>query len=167
LADKNVGRADDRVLLADIIPAIADLPSWDDISDDGVRLQSAANTDLRFKGQHAFTIDAAGARDSSLELVLVEQTFGTEELSAYASCLGELEPEPCATMHTNDAKALKLADGDRIAIETDSGSLEILLRVTDNMAGGILVVPRFHGVNWQIFSTGNVVIGKEKIKKVG
>ena len=70
-------------------------------------------------------------------------------------------------MHTNDAKALKLADGDRIAIETDSGSLEILLRVTDNMAGGILVVPRFHGVNWQIFSTGNVVIGKEKIKKVG
>jgi len=167
LADKNAGAANDRVWLADIIPEIADLPSWDDISDDGMRLQSAASADLRFKGQNAFAIDKNGTQDSSLELILVDLTFGTEELSVYSPCLQKLEPEPCATMQTNDAKALKLNDGDRIAIETDSGKLELTLRIADNMASGILLVPRHHRLNWQIVGTGRVVIGKERINKVG
>jgi NADH-quinone oxidoreductase subunit G len=167
LADKNTGAADYRVWLADIIPEIADLPSWDDISDDGVRLQSAANADLRFKGQNAFAIDKSGTQDSSLELILVDWTFGTEELSARSSCLQELEPEPCATMHARDADAFQLQTGDRIEIKTDSGQLNILLRVTDNMATGILLVPRHHKLEWQIFGTGKVAIGKERIKKVG
>jgi NADH-quinone oxidoreductase subunit G len=167
LADNNAGTADDRVWLADIIPEIADLPSWDDIPDEGLRLQSAANADLRFKGQNAFAIDKSGTRDSGLELILVEQTFGTEELSTYASCLQELEPEPCATLHTRDADALQLQNGDRIDIETDSGSLEILLRVTDNMASGILLVPRHHKLEWQNLGTGRVVVRKERIIKVG
>jgi NADH-quinone oxidoreductase subunit G len=166
LADKNAGTTDDRVWLADIIPEIADLPSWDDISDDGVRLQSVANADLRFKGQNAFAIDKSGTQDSGLELILVEQTFGTEELSAYASCLQELEPDPCATMHTRDADAFQMQNGDRIEIETDSGSLEIVLRVTDNMATGILLVPRHHKLEWQIFGTGRIRLSKENISKV-
>ena len=160
LADNNAGPADDRVWLADIIPEIADLPSWDDISDEGVRLQSAANADLRFKGQNAFAIDKSGTRDGGLKLILVEQTFGTEELSTYASCLGELASEPCATLHTRDADALQLQNGDRIEIETDSGSLEILLRVTDNMASGILLVPRHHKLEWQNLGTGRMRISK-------
>ena len=160
LADKKTGTANDRIWLADIIPEIADLPSWDDISDDGVRLQPAANADLRFKGQNAFAIDKSGTRDSGLELILVEQTFGTEELSTYASCLWELESEPCATLHTRDADALQLQNGDRIEIETDSGSLEILLRVTDNMASGILLVPRHHKLEWQNLGTGRMRISK-------
>jgi NADH-quinone oxidoreductase subunit G len=166
LTDKNTSTIDDRVWLADIIPEIADLPSWADIADDGVRLQSAANADLRFKGQNAFAIDKSGTQDSGLELILVEQTFGTEELSAYASCLKELESEPCATMHTRDADAFQLQNGDRIEIETDSGSLEILLRVTDNMAAGILLVPRHHKLEWQNLGTGRMQISKKRIRKV-
>jgi NADH-quinone oxidoreductase subunit G len=166
LVDKNTAAAADRIFLADIIPEIADLPSWDDISDDGVRLQSAANADLRFNGQNAFAIDKDGAGGGRLALILVDWTFGTEELSAYSSCLRELEPEPCATMHTNDADAFQLQNGDRVEIETDSGSLEILLRVTDNMATGILVIPRHRKLNWQILGTGKVVIGKDRINKV-
>ncbi len=167
LADKNTATADNRIFLADIIPEIADLPSWDDIADDGVRLQSAANADLRFKGQNPFAIDKSGNQESGLELILVDRTFGTEELSAYASCLQELESEPCATMHTNDAKAFQLNDGDRIAIEADSGKLELKLRVADNMAAGILLIPRHRKLNWQILGTGKVVIGKDRINKVG
>jgi NADH-quinone oxidoreductase subunit G len=166
LADSNAGTADDRVWLADIIPEIADLPSWDDIPDEGLRLQSAANADLRFKGQNAFAIDKSGTRDGGLKLILVEQTFGTEELSTYASCLGELESEPCATLHTRDAGALQLQNGDRIEIETDSGSLEILLRVTDNMASGILLVPRHHKLEWQNIGTGRIRLSKGNISKV-
>lgn len=166
LADKNVGTADDRVLLADIIPEIADLPSWDDISDDGVRLQSAANTDLRFKGQHAFAIDEAGARDSGLELILVDWTFGTEELSAYSSCLRELGPEPTVIMHTSEAKSLNLVGGDLVSIQTQSGKLEAKLKTAKNMAAGVLVIPRHRKLSWQIFETGSVSIGRDQIKKV-
>jgi NADH-quinone oxidoreductase subunit G len=167
LAHKNAKTADVRVVLADIIPEIADLPSWDDISDDGLRLQSAARTDLRFKGPKAFAIDKSGGQENSLELVLVEQTFGTEELSAYAACLQELESEPCATMHIRDADALQLQNGDQVEIETDSGSLKICLQVTDKMAPGILLIPRHHKLNWQILGTGKVVVGKDRINKVG
>jgi NADH-quinone oxidoreductase subunit G len=166
LAHKDPGTVSDRVWLADIIPDIADLPSWDDIPEDGVRLQSATNREMRFKGQNAFAIDKDGARDNSLNLMLVDWTFGTEELSSYSACLQELESEPCATMHTRDAAALNLNNGDRIVIEADSGRLELLLRVADNMTTGIVLVPRHCRLNWQIFGTGRVVIGKERIKKV-
>ncbi len=167
LAGKNAGPVFDRVWLADLIPEIADLPAWDDIPDDGVRLQSAAIADLRFIGQNAFALDKAGARDPSLELMLVDWTFGTEELSACSASLRELETEPYATMHTDDADALKLIDGDRIEIETNSGEMALLLRVVDNMAAGILLIPRHRRLNWQIFGAGKVVIDKERIKKVG
>jgi anaerobic selenocysteine-containing dehydrogenase len=69
-------------------------------------------------------------------------------------------------MHTRDAAALNLNNGDRIVIEADSGRLELLLRVADNMTTGIVLVPRHCRLNWQIFGTGRVVIGKERIKKV-
>ena len=167
LADENIEHTNDMTWLADIMPEFATLPSMEDIPDDGVRLQSAANSDLRFSGQNAFAIDKAKAPDSSLELILVDWTFGTEELSAYSSCLWELEPEPCATMHTSNAHAFKLYDGDRIEIETDSGKLELILRVTDNMASGVLVIPRHRKLSWQIFETGRIMISKDSIRKVG
>jgi len=166
LAGQKTEAGPDRILLANIIPEIADLPTWEDIPQDGVRLQKAANSDLHFKGQNAFAIDTVGAGDGGLELILVDWTFGTEELSAYSACLQELEPEPCATLHTRDAADLKFNDGDRIVIATDSGSLELILRVADNMASGILLIPRHRQLDWQIFGTGRVIIGKERIKKV-
>jgi NADH-quinone oxidoreductase subunit G len=166
LADINTESADDRAWLADITPEIADLPSWENPPDDGVQIQSAINTDLRFKAQHAFAIDNTRAQDNSLEVILVDWTFGTEELSAYTSCLWELAPEPCATMHTSDAKAFKLNDGDRIAIETNSGEMALMLRVVDNMAAGILLIPRHRRLNWQILGSGRVVIAREDIRKV-
>ncbi len=167
LADKNSGPAGDRVWLADITPEIADLPRWHDIPDDGVRIQSAAKTDLRFRGQNAFAIDKTRIQDSSLELIPVDWTFGTEALSACSACLRELEPEPFATMHSRDATAFKLLDGDRIQIQTDSGGLELILRVADNMAAGILLVPRHHRLSWQTLGTGKIRIGKDRIRKAG
>ena len=70
-------------------------------------------------------------------------------------------------MHTRDADALQLQNGDRVVIETDSGSLKILLRVIDNMAPGILLVPRHHKLEWQNLGTDKVKIRKECIRKVG
>jgi len=166
LADNKAGTTDDRVWLADIIPEMADLPSWDAISDEGLRFQSAANADLRFKGQNAFAIDTSGTRDGGLKLTLVEQTFGTEELSAYASCLAELESEPTLTMHTGEAKRLTLVDGDLVSIQTESGKLEARLKTAENMATGVVVIPRHRRLSWQIFEAGSISIKRDQIKKV-
>jgi NADH-quinone oxidoreductase subunit G len=166
LVDKNIEPMNDRAWLADVIPEFASLPQLDDIPDDGVRFESAADADLRFKGEDASLFGKTKVQVDSLELILVDWTFGTEELSAYSSCLGELELEPCATMHASDAHASKLYDGDRIEIETENGKLELILRVADNMASGVLVIPRHRKLSWQIFETGSVSIGRDQIRKV-
>jgi NADH-quinone oxidoreductase subunit G len=166
LADKNIEHTNDRAWLADVLPEFASLPSMEDIPDEGVRLQSAANADLRFKGDYASPFDKTKLQDDHLEVILVDWTFGTEELSAYSSCLWELEPEPCATMHTSDAESLDLSDGNRVVIETENGSLEVNLRVAENMAPSILLVPRHRRLDWQILGAGRVRINKEGIRKV-
>jgi NADH-quinone oxidoreductase subunit G len=166
LADKNIEHTNDRAWLADVLPEFASLPSMEDIPDEGVRLQSAANADLCFKGDYASPFDKTKLQDDHLEVILVDWTFGTEELSAYSSCLWELEPEPCATMHTSDAESLDLSDGNRVVIETENGSLEVNLRVAENMAPGILLVPRHRRLDWQILGAGRVRINKEGIRKV-
>jgi len=167
LTDKHSGAAKEPDWLADITPEIAGLPLSDDIPADGVRLDSAADTDLRFKGQHAFGIDKTGAPDSSLELILVDWTFGTEELSAHSACLRELEPEPCATMHTSDAESLDLSEGNRIVIETENGGLEVNLKVAENMAPGVLLVPKHRRLDWQVMGAGRIRIDKDRIRKAG
>jgi NADH-quinone oxidoreductase subunit G len=166
LMEKRSGADYDRILLADIISEIADLPSWDEMPDDGVRLQSASNPDLHFKAQNAFAMDTSGPGGGGLDLILVDWAFGTEELSALSGCLQELEPQPCAILHIHDAAELNLSHGDRIVIETDNGSLELLLRAAENMAPGILVIPRHRRINWQIFGAGRVRLNKANIKKV-
>ncbi len=93
-------------------------------------------------------------------------TFGTEELSAHSECLRELEPEPAVIMHTSEAHSLDLSAGDPVSIQTESGNLEAKLKVVENMAAGVLVVPRHRKISWQIFETGMISIGRDQIKKV-
>ncbi len=166
-ADLNTAPDDSRVWVADIVPEIADLPSYDDLPEDGVRLQAAVQPALRFKGQNAFAIDKDGAGEDSLELFLVDWTFGTEELSVRSACLQELEREPTLSMHTSEAKRLKVVDGDLVSITTPSGKLEAKLAAVENMATGVLVVPRHRKLSWQIFEPGRMRISREHIKKIG
>jgi NADH-quinone oxidoreductase subunit G len=165
-ADVDTGPGDDRVWLADIIAEIADLPSWDDLPEDGVRLQASAKTDSRFKGKNAFAIDKDGGGDDSLELFLVDWTFGTEELSARSACLQELEAEPTLSMHTSEAERLNLVDGDLVSITSQSGKLAVKLAAAENMATGVLVVPRHRKLSWQIFEPGSVRVSRDQISKV-
>ncbi len=69
-------------------------------------------------------------------------------------------------MHTSAAESLDVSDGNRVVIETENGSLEVNLRVAENMATGVLVIPRHRILAWQIFETGSTSIGREQIKKV-
>ncbi|MCK7515151.1 MAG: hypothetical protein MZV70_71520 [Desulfobacterales bacterium] len=65
------------------------------------------------------TAAAAGARRAEpdeLEIILTERTFGTEELSSYSACLETLAGGAvCRACTAEDADALGVRDGDRIA----------------------------------------------------
>jgi len=158
-------RADIQLWLADDIPGFADLHSFNDIPDAGIRLEFTVNSDLRFTSDEPWSFKKPAEQNESLELILVDWTFGTEELSAFSACLRELEPEPYLMMHTEDATNMGLSDAERIIIQSDSGNLEIKLRVVGNMATGVLVAPRHRNISWQIFKTGMIRINKDQINK--
>jgi NADH-quinone oxidoreductase subunit G len=160
-------RADIRMRLADDIPRFADLHSFEDIPDAGIRLEFATKSDLRFTADEPWSFKKSGAQDKSMELILVDWTFGTEALSAHSECLWELEREPAVFMHTSEAQNLDLIDGEQVSIQTESGNLEAKLKAVENMAAGVLIVPRHRKISWQIFETGMIRIGREQIKKVG
>jgi NADH-quinone oxidoreductase subunit G len=152
--------------LADLVPELADVNVSSNIADEGLRLNSGAKTDLQFAT--VFSGQPAEHPESTarLKLVFADLTFGTDALSAHSECLRELEPEPAVIIHTSEAKGLDLIDGDLISIQTENGRLETKLKVVENMAAGVLVIPRHRKLAWQIFDTGSTSIGREQIKKV-
>ena len=68
-------------------------------------------------------------------------------------------------MHEADAAALGLSDGDLIVIEGVSGRLSLPLRTVQNMAPGVLVIPRHRRLRWQVLGEGRRWIGEEEDKE--
>ena len=93
-------------------------------------------------------------------------TFGTETLASQSECLQQLELEPAIFMHSSEASILGLIDGDFVSVETEIGKFEAKLKVAENMAAGVLVVPRHRKLSWQIFDPGPSSISRDQIKKV-
>jgi NADH-quinone oxidoreductase subunit G len=151
---------------ADLVPELADVNESSGIADEGLRLSSGAKTDLRFAADISGQPGQHPEPSGRLKLIFADLTFGSEALSAHSECLRELEPEPAVFMHTREAQSLDLVDGELISIQTENGRLEAQLKVVENMAAGVLVVPRHRKLAWQIFETGTLSIGREQIKKV-
>ncbi|MEJ2728583.1 MAG: NADH-quinone oxidoreductase subunit NuoG [Deltaproteobacteria bacterium] len=149
--------------LIETIPGFAGLPSIGELSDDGIRIQPGEKPAVRFslqgvaKGEH---------HADKFEIICVERTFGTEELSAHSGCLKDLAETPVVFMNRSDAQKLDLTDGDRISIELGSGAITATLRAKGNMAAGTLAVPRHNDLDWQLMGTGRTLVGKDKIRKV-
>ncbi len=104
--------------------------------------------------------------EEPLELFLVDWTFGTEELSLYAEVMQQVEAEPLLFMHADDAAKKGLADGDKVAIRLEDGSLEVLLGVRENMGRGVLFLPRHRRIEWQKIKNVSVKVPLEHIEKV-
>ena len=103
--------------------------------------------------------------DLPFELLLVDWTFGTEELTGYSRFIREVEKSPCLFMQAKDAARLGLKDKDKVRISPDGGSLEVELAVAQNMAPGIMVLPRHRQLNWRIFKEMPVRIPVGSIQK--
>ncbi len=60
----------------------------------------------------------------ALELLLVDSTFGTEELAGYSAYLQQVEEAPGLTMHSRDAARLDLVPGGLVALDLPGGAID-------------------------------------------
>jgi NADH-quinone oxidoreductase subunit G len=103
--------------------------------------------------------------DHHLQLLLVDWTFGTEELAACSSPVQQVEAAPCLFLHAADAADANLADGDQVTVHLDGGPLPVRLRVLPNMARGVLILPRHRQLAWQKLKQVPAVVSLRQIEK--
>jgi NADH-quinone oxidoreductase subunit G len=127
---------------------LAGLPDPAEFPEEGIRLVS---NNLPADCFHSNPQPPAAADSDEFAIILTERTFGTEELSSYSACLKAIEEEPFAGLQREDAEALGIRPGDRLAIQTASGVVELTAKVFDRMATGGIIIPRLGCVPWQRF----------------
>jgi NADH-quinone oxidoreductase subunit G len=101
----------------------------------------------------------------SLELLPVEWTFGTEELSGYSPHVQQVEKAPCLFMHPKDAARAGLKNKDKVTLHLDGGPLEIELFIREDMASGVMVLPRHRQLQWQKLKEYPVRVTFDRIRK--
>ena len=152
-------------MLIHTIPELADDASSGHLPQEGVRLKLAERVDLRFSVDWSSEINNYKSQNHAFDLLLVDRTFGTEELSSLSPCLRELARKPCLVMHSDQAETMGLRDGDLLEIDTKIARLGVELCSAENMSPGTLVMPRHRALEWQVFGSGKIRIRKEQIRK--
>jgi len=158
--------ADILARLAEINPTFADLPAADPWPEDGLRISPTNEKSRAWKYDWKSPPEDTTAAEDGFQLLLVDWIFGTEELSSASPCLDQRQSEPCLFMHADDANSLDLDHGDRVVIQSKGGELEVPLCVVENMAPGILILPRHHQIAWQTLGAKRSRLGKDQILKI-
>ena len=130
---------------------------------EGVRLLPAAPTGQDFAAPPEPTAEPA---PDQLELLLVDWTFGTEELASYSTIIQEVEAPPVLLLHPRDAEKSGLADGDRAALHLPKGTLAVTVKLATNMAPGVVVLPRHRRLDWRKLFEAPVSLTPNLIVKV-
>jgi NADH-quinone oxidoreductase subunit G len=130
---------------------------------DGVRLIPEGSKEGAFENSSPPGEERA---ENSLTLFLTDWTFGTEELAGYSPLVQQAEKKPSLLMQARDASRLGLQDKDKVRITQDGGSFEVELSVVQNMAPGVIILPRHRRLNWQVFKELPARIPVEGIKKI-
>ncbi len=108
--------------------------------------------------------DLATAADGGLEVVVCERIFGSEPLSRRSACLQELETAPRLGLHPGDAAALKLSAGQRVTVDCARGVIAGEIKIVEDMARGVLLVPRLGGIHWLPAADGPQTIAAADIR---
>lgn len=152
-------------MLTGNIPELEAYASAEYLPEDGVRLGGGEIVASRFSVNWSIEKDKYRNQNDDFELVLIDWTLGTEELSSLSACLVEIEQEPGLVIHGHDARSLGIADGDFVELSSDSGCLQAKASVVENMASGIILLPRHPRLPWQIFAFGKIKIKRDQIRK--
>jgi NADH-quinone oxidoreductase subunit G len=164
--DEDTIRSSALKWLSELNSAFANIPAIDELPDDGIRMSAPEEPSPRFSLNWLNEREKEQSPGDSLELVLVNWTFSTEELSCYSPPLMKLEKEPAVLIQVDDAARLGLSDSDRVTIVLDRGSLEVSVSVKENMASGVIVMPRHRLLEWQKIETLPKFIKFDEIKKI-
>jgi NADH-quinone oxidoreductase subunit G len=147
-------------------PVFSDLLTNDAFPDTGVRLNPGHGTRARMERDLTGTPESSLKPDDVLELITVDWTFGTEELSVRSPYLRKMEKEPCVFLSEKDAAQLGIINGDRLAIRSNAGTIHVHAAVVENMASGVLVLPRHHRLDWQHLEGFKIMLNKDRIFKM-
>jgi len=109
---------------------------------------------------------AAPPPPDQLELLLVEATFGAEELASYSEPIREVEKPPRLLMHPGDAARLGLSSGDQVGLRLPGGELTVALQVAEQMAPQVLVLPRHRLLNWRLAPDYQIMVAYHDLGKV-
>jgi NADH-quinone oxidoreductase subunit G len=166
LSGRDVSWRDLWQRVAEAVPALRPVPSLNEILEAGVRLEVAGSLQAPRPRAAAPHAEPSARTDENLELILVEWTFGTEELSSLSPHLGKVEKSPCLFMQADDAARLGFEDGDRVLLTLEGGTLEVDLCVKENMAKGVLILPRHCRLGWRKMKRSPAKLGIDRIHKV-
>jgi len=150
--------------MAETYPAFSDVQLAGDYPD-GVRVNLKEKEEPFSSGKQTRFGKMGREDDEKLELLVVDWTFGTEELSAYSKLIQQVEKQPSVFMNPKDASRIGLQDGQRTTLPLDRDRLEVELRIVDNMASGVIVMPRHRRLAWQKIEKWPTKVAAEQIGK--
>jgi NADH-quinone oxidoreductase subunit G len=84
-----------------------------------------------------------------MEILLVEKIYGTEELSTYSEPIRKMETTPQLWIQTEDAERFGLKSKDTLRLLLGSEEVSIEICVIENMAPGVIILPRHRQLEWQ------------------
>jgi NADH-quinone oxidoreductase subunit G len=152
--------------LVEAHPVFSDLLPVDAFPDTGIRLNPGHGTGARMERDRPGVPELSLTPDDALELITVDWTFGTEELSVRSPYLRQMEKEPCVFVSKKDAAQLGIMNGDRLAIRSDAGTIDVHAAVIEKMASGVLVLPRHQKLDWQHLEGFKITLNKNRIFKM-
>ena len=150
--------------IAKEVPVFADVQFADGKSDN-IRIDLGRGKEKPFSSDSRTPSAKERRGDGKLELLFTDWTFGSEELSTYSKYIQQVEKGPCLFMHPIDASRAGLKDKERITLHLDRGPLVVELRVVDNMAPGVIIVPRHRQLQWQKMEGWPLKVGVDRIRK--
>jgi NADH-quinone oxidoreductase subunit G len=153
-----------RTWLAREDPAFSNILSADPPAE-GQRLIPEEDFIADFSLLETITPEAIIPPEDHLLLLLVDQTFGSEELSAYSNVIQQVEKPPQLTMHREDAGRLGLSDGDKVSLLLDEVSVKLELKLSETMAPGVMVLPRHRQLFQQGMTNRQMTIPTTSIKR--
>ncbi|MEJ5375910.1 MAG: NADH-quinone oxidoreductase subunit NuoG [bacterium] len=102
----------------------------------------------------------------ALSLLLVQATFGTEELSSYSRHSCKMEAGPMGFLHPETAACLGLKQGDLVRLGWEQGELEFLLETKENMHKELLVVQAHRLLDWDKAGRPPEVVNSGQLEKI-
>jgi NADH-quinone oxidoreductase subunit G len=129
-------------------PLFKDIASLD-AEDPGIRVVPGQAVDGGFSEQTKGATSRSSQQEDGFELLIVDLTFGTEELSGFSPYAQRAEKQPHLVIHGDKASRLGLSNGDKATLHLPGGPLELQVKTAENMASGVIVMPRHRQLAWQ------------------